>query len=80
MCNGFEAGSYLRLTDRVYHSALGLRVIKKKKKKKFGPPNPASRAFRCGDWDMQVSQSRRVWVSESDGALGCLIQLELLGV
>ena len=32
-CSGFEAGSYLRLIDFVYHSTLGLRVIKKKKKK-----------------------------------------------
>jgi len=31
MCSGSEAGSYLRLTDFVYHSTLGLRVIKKKK-------------------------------------------------
>jgi len=29
---GPEAGSYLRLIDFVYHSTLGLRVIKKKKK------------------------------------------------
>jgi len=27
---GIEAGSYLRLTGFVYHSTLGLRVIKKK--------------------------------------------------
>ena len=31
MCSGSEAGSYLRLIDSVYHSTLGLRVIKKKK-------------------------------------------------
>ena len=31
-CSGSEAGSYLRLIDFVYHSTLGLRVIKKKKK------------------------------------------------
>ena len=31
MCSGSEAGSYLRLVDFVYHSILGLRVIKKKK-------------------------------------------------
>jgi len=31
-CCGSEAGSYLRLIDVVYHSTLGLRVIKKKKK------------------------------------------------
>jgi len=29
MCSGSEAGSYLRLIDLVYHSTLGLRVIKK---------------------------------------------------
>jgi len=33
MCSGSEAGSYLRLIDFVYHSTLGLRVIRKKKKK-----------------------------------------------
>ena len=31
MCSGSEAGSYLRLLDFVYHSTLGLSVIKKKK-------------------------------------------------
>jgi len=31
MCSGSEAGSYLRRIDFVYHSTLGLRVIKKKK-------------------------------------------------
>ena len=31
MCSGSEAGSYFRLIDFVYHSTLGLRVIKKKK-------------------------------------------------
>ena len=30
MCSDFEAGSYIRLTDFVYHSTLGLRVMKKK--------------------------------------------------
>ena len=30
MCSGSEAGSYLKLIDLVYHSTLGLRVIKKK--------------------------------------------------
>ena len=34
VCSGSEAGSYLRLIDFVYHSTLGLRVIKKKKKRK----------------------------------------------
>jgi len=30
MCSGSEAGSYLRLIDLLYHSTLGLRVIKKR--------------------------------------------------
>jgi len=32
MCSGSEAGSYLRLIDFVYHSTLGLRVIKKNRR------------------------------------------------
>ena len=32
MCSGPEAGSHLRRIDFVYHSTLGLRVKKKKKK------------------------------------------------
>jgi len=32
MRSGSEAGSYLRLIDSVYHSTLGLKVMKKKKK------------------------------------------------
>jgi len=31
MCSGSEAGSSLRLIDFVYHSTLGLRVMKKKR-------------------------------------------------
>ena len=34
MCSGSEAGLYLRLIDFVYHSTLGLRVIKKKKSRR----------------------------------------------
>ena len=33
---GSEAGSYLRLIDFLYQSTLGLRVIKKKRKKSVG--------------------------------------------
>ena len=46
MYSGSEAGSYLRLTDFVYHSPIGLRVIKKKKvegvegRDKLGPSSP----------------------------------------
>ena len=45
---GSEAGSYLRLIDFVYHSLLGLRVIKKKKKKK--PLTPPVGGCRGGAW------------------------------
>jgi len=31
ICSGSEAGSYLRLIDFVYHSTLGLRVVKKRR-------------------------------------------------
>ena len=31
MRSGFEAGSYLRLIDFVYHSAVGMPVIREKK-------------------------------------------------
>ena len=31
-CSGSEAGSYSRLIDCAYHSTVGLRAIKKKKK------------------------------------------------
>jgi len=33
MCSSSEAGSYLGLIDLVYHSTLGLRVIKKKRRR-----------------------------------------------
>jgi hypothetical protein len=33
MCSDFEAGSYLRLIDFVYHSPLGSRAIRKKRRK-----------------------------------------------
>jgi len=38
MCSGSEAGSYLRLIDWMYHSTLGLKVIKKKKKSQMRWP------------------------------------------
>ena len=32
MCSGSDTGSYLRFIDFVYHSTLGLRVIKKRRR------------------------------------------------
>ena len=40
MSSGSEAGSYLRLIDFVYHSTLGLRVMKKERS---GPGRPSAR-------------------------------------
>jgi len=55
MCSGSEAGSYLRLIDFVYHSTLGLRVIKKKTsvagetvRRGRRPPGHAAFAILCG--------------------------------
>ena len=44
MCSGSEAGSYSRLIDSVYHSTLGLIVIKKKVvlPEAFGPASAIS--------------------------------------
>jgi len=47
MCSSSEAGSYLRLIDFVYHSTLGLRVIKQKKKKSTHTSSPLSPGARC---------------------------------
>ena len=46
MCSGSEAGWYLRLIDFVYHSTLGLRVIKKKKKVESGRGRRDASGFR----------------------------------
>jgi len=50
MCSGSEAGSYLRLIDFVYHSTLGLRVMKKRRSiDKWPPPRGAGqRPARAG--------------------------------
>jgi len=45
MCSGSEAGAYLRRIDFVHHSTLGLRVIKKKKRR---IPNSESRNPNIG--------------------------------
>jgi len=42
MCSGSKAGSHSRLIDFVYHSTLGLRAIKKKKKKKTCPTSKST--------------------------------------
>jgi hypothetical protein len=47
MCIGSEAGSYLRLMDFVYHSTLGLRLIKEKKNKKPFNLRPKSYTLKC---------------------------------
>ena len=59
MCSGSEAGSYLRLIDFVYHSTPGLRVIKKKKKRRslFGVEGFGIWGLwvcRSGIWDLTL--------------------------
>ena len=60
MCSGSEAGSYLRLTHFVYHSTLGLIVIKKGEE---GWWFPTGRRF-VAEWT-PLHQVRRV---------GCCLQ------
>ena len=47
MCSGSEAGSYFRRTDFEYHSNLGLRVIKKKKKNRNDVAGDGCRGARA---------------------------------
>ena len=47
LCSGSEAGSYLRLVDFVYHSTLGLRVIKKKEREVDGSGEAGNARSRC---------------------------------
>jgi len=67
MGRGSEAGSYLRLIDFVYHSTLGLRVIKKKKEGCVrGAPVKATKNKKPGQ-RRAPSQGRRLWVGNSVG-------------
>jgi len=50
MCGGSEAGSYFRRIDFVYHSSLGLRVIKKKKYR------------RCRTWNKYATAMFWPWL------------------
>ena len=50
MCSGSEAGSDLRLIDFVYHSTLGLRVIKKRKKFRGASAAAADERVRAKSW------------------------------
>ena len=59
ICSGSEAGSYSRLTDSVYHSTLGLRVIKKTRSFEF-----AGQGFRCRANVEHIRQSRKLSRSE----------------
>ena len=62
MCSGSEVGWYLRLIDFVYHSTLGLRVIKKQRR--FDPsvlradrslnPNPSIRYDKLDSLQRQL--------------------------
>ena len=52
MCSGSEAGSYLRLIDFVYHSTLGLRVIKERRRAERSRVSKSSFGWRQGDADL----------------------------
>jgi len=68
MCSGSEAGSYVRLIDFVYHSTLGWRVIKKKKKyvpRGLRPESPKTRIEGCVQkWTGQLSGfANAIWTA-----------------
>jgi len=56
MCSGSEAGSYLKLIDFVYHSTLGLRVIKKKRVDRFVPVSAAVGVGKVSDDQRQPAR------------------------
>ena len=62
MCSGSEAGSYVRFIDFVYHSTLGLRVIKKKTKRPFREEALRRSESREG---LDPSNSRPIFLSIS---------------
>jgi len=53
MCSGSEEGSYFRLIDIFYHSTLGLRVIKKRRRrdKVSVPPRCVQGVWNRPSWD-----------------------------
>jgi len=57
--SGSDAGSYLRLVDLVCHSTLGVRVIKKMKKKNLAADAGGDRAHGGGEMDSE-ERDRRV--------------------
>ena len=56
MCSGSEAGSYLRRIDFMYHSTLGLRVIKKKRER--------------GQWPFRLAIPLSLWDLSRDPLKG----------
>jgi len=54
MCSDSEAGSYLRLIDFVYHSTLGVRVIKKTCWDWRGAAASGARARNLLEWQRAV--------------------------
>jgi len=54
MCSGSEAGPYLRLIDFVSHSTLGLRVIKKKRRRRIRSTAGRNVAFGANPWTLGI--------------------------
>jgi len=79
MCSGSEAGWYLRLIDFVYHSTLGLRVIKKKEENlelvPDGPEVGVRRADRHLAW-IKSPFSRPCFVLALAGSRRRVIQIK----
>jgi hypothetical protein len=63
MCSGFKAGSYLRLIDFVYHSTLGWRLIKKRRRRHglCRVSNVTGGARPCGGFVEKIGSYRLHW-------------------
>ena len=67
MCSGSEAGSYVRLIDFVYHSTLGLRVIKKRRE----DPIRCRKQGPVSGWELEplTKSEGRQWSAERESSL-----------
>jgi len=70
MCSGSEAGSYLRLIDFVYHSTLGLRVIKKKSRTAWSRYTQILNAVKGSQSTVWVHPQNHTLVYQVNGSNG----------
>ena len=65
MCSGSEAGEYGRRIDFLYNSTLGLRVTKKKMKRRVPPMSSKVTSIEAGSTCLALGHSNHVNHSEA---------------